>query len=304
MSAENLDTPISYEQLEDLEDDFEEVELELLRQQAKLTKDLYAKREKLVADIPHFWPLVFEQSPPDIDEYIQPSDAALLLGSLQSLSVERFELPAGDPRSIAIKFEFSENDHFENTTLEKRFSWRRAKDGWEGLVSEPVDIKWKADKDLTGGMLGLARKVWEEEKAGKTGETEAKKKLKEQMDGTGLGGMSFFAWFGFRGRDVSADEDREAYKVQQERRQARKEGKEVEIEDEDGDDDDDDEEYEFEIFPTADDLAVAIAEDLWPGAVKYFIQAQEQDAMSDMDFESDEDEDMDDAGGEKQKEKM
>jgi hypothetical protein len=29
MSAEQLDNPISYEQLEDLEDDFEEVELEL-----------------------------------------------------------------------------------------------------------------------------------------------------------------------------------------------------------------------------------------------------------------------------------
>lgn len=29
MSAENIDNPISYEQLEDLEDDFEQVELEL-----------------------------------------------------------------------------------------------------------------------------------------------------------------------------------------------------------------------------------------------------------------------------------
>ena len=29
MSAEDLDNPISYEQLEDLEDDFEQVELEL-----------------------------------------------------------------------------------------------------------------------------------------------------------------------------------------------------------------------------------------------------------------------------------
>lgn len=29
MSAENIDNPISYEILEDLEDDFEEVELEL-----------------------------------------------------------------------------------------------------------------------------------------------------------------------------------------------------------------------------------------------------------------------------------
>ncbi|KAF4509682.1 hypothetical protein G6O67_003826 [Ophiocordyceps sinensis] len=299
MSAENLDTPIFYEQLEDLEYDFEDVEMELLRQQAKLTKDLYAKREKLVADIPNFWPLVFEQSPPDIDEYIQPSDAALLLGSLKSLSVDRFELPGGDPRSVVIKFEFFENDHFENTTLEKKFWYRRAKDGWAGLVSEPVDIQWKADKDLTGGMLGLARKVWEEEKAGKTDETEAKKKLKEQMDSTGLGGVSFFAWFGFRGRDVSAEEDREAFKIEQERRQARKEGKEVEDEEDDDDDDDDDDEYELEIFPTADDLAVAISEDLWPGAIKYFTQAQEQDAMSDMDFESDED--MDEADGEKKK---
>ncbi|PHH89445.1 hypothetical protein CDD83_6050 [Cordyceps sp. RAO-2017] len=317
MSAENLDSPVSYEQLEDLEDDFEEVELELLRQQAKLTKDLYVKREKLVADIPNFWPLVFEQSPPDIDEYIQPSDAAVLLGSLKSLSVDRFELPGGDPRSLAIKFEFSDNDHFENTVLEKKFWWRHAKDGWAGLVSEPVDIKWKSpDKDLTGGMLSLARKVWEEDKAAginnndknKTAEdSESKKKLKDQMDKTGLGGASFFAWFGYRGRDVSVEEDREAFKLEQQKRQARKDGKESEAkegdEEEEEEEDDDDGDYEFEIFPTADDLAVAIAEDLWPGAIKYFIQAQELDAMSDMEFETDDEDDDMEVDGPKQKRK-
>lgn len=211
---------------------------------------------------------MLEQSPPDIDEYIQPSDAALLLGSLKSLSVDRFELPDGDPRSIAIKFEFAPNDHFEDATLEKRFWWRRAKDGWAGLVSEPVPIRWKPGKDLTGGLLGLARTVWDEHRAGRTGDSEAKTQLKTLKSATGLGGVSFFAWFGFCGRDISADEDREACRVERERRQARREGREVpdEAEQDDGHDD----EYELDIFSTADDLAVAIAEDLWPGAIRYF----------------------------------
>lgn len=300
MSAENLDTPVSYEQLEDLEDDFEEVELELLRQQAKLTKDLYAKRQQLVSQIPNFWPLVLEQSPPDIDEYIQPTDAGLLLNSLKALSVERFELPGGDPRSLAIRFEFADNEYLEDAVLEKRFWWRRAKDGWAGFVSKPVDVKWKPGKDLTGGMLRLSRRVWNEDRAAKGDDTDAKKELKRLMDKTGLGGVSFFAWFGFRGRDVSADEDREAFKAEQEKRRARKEGREVELKN-DKDKQGNDDEYELEIFPTADDLAVAIAEDLWPGAIKYFTQAQEQDTMSDADFESDgdEDEDMAEADGEK-----
>ncbi|RDA85066.1 hypothetical protein CP532_3116 [Ophiocordyceps camponoti-leonardi (nom. inval.)] len=316
----SIESPVTYEQLQDLEDDFEEVELELIRQQTKLSKPLYAKRAELVADIPNFWPLVFEQSPPDIDEYIQPSDAALLLGSLRSLSVDRFELPDGDPRSFAIRFDFAENDHFHDKTIEKKFWWRCAKDGWSGLVSEPVNIAWKSpDKDLTGGMLALARKIWEEDRNNSSSsssskskdkvESDAKKQLKEQMNKTGLGGVSFFAWFGFRGRDISAQESREATEAERQKRQAREAGKQVDDDDDKDDedeDDDDEDEYEYEVFPTADDLALAIAEDLWPGATKYFgesdiwhppsvdsidtrllVQAQEQDAMSDAAFESD-----------------
>ncbi|KAH8733346.1 nucleosome assembly protein [Ilyonectria robusta] len=280
---------VTYEKLQDIEDDMDEVEVEILRQQDKLCKDIYAKRAEVITKIPQFWPLVIEQAPPDVDEYIQPSDSALLLNSLTNLTVERFELPQGDPRSVSIKWEFKENEYFENKVLEKKFWWRRARDGWAGLVSEPVDIKWKDGKDLTGGMLGLVQKVWEEEKAGKEGETEAAKKLKQLMEDTGLGGVSFFAWFGFRGRKISAEEDKEAFQKEQERRAARKTGKETEEDAMDSDSDDDDEdEYEMEIFPTADDLAVCIAEDLWPGAIKYFTNAQEQDDMSDIDFESDE----------------
>jgi len=41
----------------------------------------------------------------------------------------------------------------------------------------------------------------------------------------------------------------------------------------------------LEIFPDGEELALAFADDLWPGAIKYFTQAQEQDALSDADFE-------------------
>jgi hypothetical protein len=96
------------------------------------------------------------------------------------------------------------------------------------------------------------------------------------MESTGLGGVSFFAWFGFIGRRVTEEESKEALKLEQEKRKALKEGKEVDVMDDDKEDDEDDEydEYEMEIFPTADDLAVCIAEDLWPGAIKYFSKSQ------------------------------
>ncbi|KAF4978017.1 hypothetical protein FZEAL_5542 [Fusarium zealandicum] len=284
----------TYEKLQGIEDDFEEVEVEILRQQDTLSKDIYVRRQEIISKIPQFWPLVLEQSPPDIDEYIQPTDSAVLLNSLENLTVERFELPKGDPRSISIKWEFKENEYFEDKVLEKKFYWRFAKDGWSGLVSEPVDIKWKEGKDLTGGMLSLAKQIYEDEKLGKSGETPSTKKLIKLMDDTGMGGVSFFAWFGFRGRKISDEEDKVARKLDEEKRQARKEGKETE---EDAmDEDDDDDEYELEIFPTADDLAVCIAEDLWPGAIKYFTNAQEADDIpSDLEFEEmDEDDDEDD----------
>lgn len=119
-------------------------------------------------------------------------------------------------------------------------------------------------------MLSLAKKVFDEEKAGqKPGETEASKKLLKLMEETGMGGVSFFCWFGFRGRKVTPEESEEGRKLEEEKKKARKEGKSEEDDDDDMSDDDDDE-YEYEIFPTADDLAVFIAEDLWPGAIKYF----------------------------------
>jgi len=223
---------------------------------------------------------VIEQAPPDIDEYIQPSDSALLLTHLTNLIVSRFELdngPDGDPRSFSIRLEFSENDVFEDTVLEKKFWHRRAKDGWTGLVSEPVNIRWKKGKDLTNGLLGLVCKIWEEEQKQGQGandtESEDRKLLKKKIQTTGLGGLSFFAWFGYIGRRVSAEENKAAVAKEKERRKLRAAGKEVppEYEDESMDEEDDeDDEDDLETFQDGDELAICIAEDLWPGALKYF----------------------------------
>lgn len=253
------------------------------------------KRAELVAKIPHFWPLVFESAPMDIDEYIQPSDSAVLLASLKSISVSRFELDEdeknGDPRNIAIRFEFADNEHFENKVLEKKFWWRQTTDGFSGLVSEPVEIKWKKGKDLTDGLLDLVKALYDEQvakpkqptpakgaKKEKVPLTDKQKALKEKMESTGMGGVSFFAWFGYIGEYVTAEESKIAVAKDKEERRKRKAGEEVPKEDEDEEMEDDDEEEDDEddweddqeIFPTGDAIAMAIADDLWPGALKYF----------------------------------
>ncbi|KAI6717324.1 hypothetical protein JHW43_000227 [Diplocarpon mali] len=363
MAAALEDTPVSYEELAEIERAFDDVETEIstcssspsclflplslrgwlvkqpVRQQVQLTNPLYTSRQKTISKIPNFWPLVLEQAPPDIDQFIQPSDSALLLSSLSSLCVTHFEssIPGGDPRSVAIRFEFSANDYFEDLALEKKFWWRRARDGWTGLVSEPVEIAWKEGRDLTGGLGALVVRAWEartgtngqdkktdgKEKGGLSAEQKA---LRQAIESTSMGGLSFFAWFSFIGRQISAEESAAANALEDRRREARKNGTVAETDGDKEEDEEDEEDTSLEIFPDGDDLAVAISEDLWPGAIKYFsaclspplmfahslslnscpsltpqhpsveknltpsplptAQAQEQDALSSSDFES------------------
>ena len=256
-----------------------------VRHQVQLTKPLYEKRARIVSQIPNFWPLVLEQAPPDIDEYIQPTDSALLLTSLTNISVSHFEIENGgngDPRSVSIRWEFTENEYFEDRVLEKKFWYRRALAGYSGLVSEPVEIRWKEGKDLTDGLLSMVKSVWDEEQqAIKNGTVSAIKKekkplnakqqaLKEKIQSVGLGGLSFFAWFGFIGDRISAEESQMANAREAENQRRRKAGQALLPEEDEDEDDDDDEEDDLEIFPDGDGLALAITDDLWPGALKYF----------------------------------
>lgn len=215
-----------------------------------------------------------------------------------SLSVSRFEIEnggLGDPRSLCFRFEFNDNDHFEGRVIEKKFWQRRSRDGWSGLVSEPVEIHWKKGKDLTGGLLGTVRKVWNahhikaKDGSAKPGELNPDETLlKKKMENTGLGGMSLFAWFGYVGRNVTAEESQLATEKARRERLARQAGDaSTHNGGSDRGDDEDEDENELEIFPEGENLAIALAEDLWPNAIKYFTQAQEQDEVSDDDFESD-----------------
>ncbi|WQF79862.1 Putative nucleosome assembly protein (NAP) [Colletotrichum destructivum] len=321
--VEMVDTGVTYEQLADLEREFEEVENQIVRKQYELSKPLYEKRAAVTSKIPNFWALVFEQSPAEVDEHIQPSDAALLLSSLKNISVSRPEIDNGaangDPRTLSIRFEFNENEYFEDKVIEKTFWYRHSK-SYSGLVSEPVDIKWKDGKDLTEGLLSLAKKVWDQGPItpGKlTPEAEA---LKAKVEETGMGGVSFFTFFGFVGKRISPEDSAATLAKEVADHQARKEGKKTDEEEDDEEEEAQDQiQFELEICPDGDDIAVAIATDLWPEALHYFskslrsraadargedgdllsmiAQAQEAAEMSDADFESDDDEDEDEEMG-------
>ncbi|KAI9803786.1 MAG: hypothetical protein M1825_001666 [Sarcosagium campestre] len=314
---------VSYEQLAELEKDFDDVDTEVLRIQIAKQIPLYKKRQELISKIDNFWPLVLEQAPTEIDQYIQPSDSELFSTALKSIDVSRFELEGadgsstGNPRSVAIKFGFSSNDWLEDETLEKKFWFRRASDGWTGLVSEPVKIHWKKGKDLTGGLTDAVYAAWEAEKEAsqaangtKTGgELPAQKALLEKMESSFESSQSFFTWFGYRGRRVSAEESLAATKAEKERRErasssSKGEATTADKQNEHDDDDEDaeakfEEELKYEIFPDGEEVAVTISDDLFPAALKYFTQAQEDDAISDADFEESEDDEEEDEGSEK-----
>lgn len=293
---------VSYEDLALIEEEFEDVDTEILRQQYKLSQPAYAKRTETLAKIPNFWPLVFEQAPMEVDGFIQAQDSRIFAESLLNIKVTRPEIddPKGSPRSLTIEFEFKPNDDFEDTVLTKTFWYRRSSDNEVGLVSEPVKINWKKGKDLTEGLTDGAVALWEARK--KTGDMTGKglpeyTALKEKVENLSGANTSFFTFFGWVSsrRWVSKEESEKANKEHQEKRAARQRGEKVE-EPEEEEDEDDIGDSEVEVHEAGEHLAITIAEDIWPNAIKFFSQAQELGDMSDVEFEEDDEEDDDEEG--------
>ena len=249
---------------------------------------LFAKRRGLVSQIPNFWPLVFEAAPPEIDAYIQPSDSEVFAKCLTGLEVSRFEVPLGpekigqsdgqgDPRSLLIRFEFAENEWFEDSVLEKKLWFRRSEDGWTGLVSEPVKIHWKEGKDMTHGLMDGALNLWEaRQKAGDMlkrdlPEFDALARTVENWSGANT---SFFTWFAFisNRRWVSAEESAEAVRKERERRDKVRNGeteaKPTELPSEDT------MQQQVEVHDDGEGIANVLAEDLWSGAIRYFSESR------------------------------
>lgn len=231
-----------------------------------------------------------DEAPGDIEGCIQPSDSQLL-NHLKDLVVTRFEIPpfsqspGGHPRSVSLKFTFTPNDHFEDEVLEKKFWFRRGSDGRAELVSEPVRIRWNKGKDLTGGLTDAAFAAWEAERRASraaNGSASGQEKkapvdlpeydaIRKLLDSETGGALSFFTFFAYRGRHISAEESAAAFKDEAERRAKIKRGEEV-VYPAPSDDLTPLEQLEMEIEcgPGGDDLAIAISEDLYPNAMKYF----------------------------------
>jgi hypothetical protein len=299
-TEEQRDHDVTYEQLIQLEYEFVDAEDEIckcqclftcwlrahpsaVRQQYALEAPLYKRRSEIVSNIPGFWALVLEQAPPEVDQYIQPSDSQIFGECLSSVEVNRFETDTS-PRSFSIKFTFDEtaNEWFEDTVLEKKFWHRRAQDGWTGYVSEPVKVHWKKGKDLTHGLTDTAFKLWEAKRkqdkiangsGAKSASTlseykELAKKL-ERHDPTSSG---FFTLFGFVSdrRFVTAEESTAASAADKERRAKLRNGEAVP---EAVEEDEAHEDSDVEVCPHGADLATVFVEDVWPNAIKYFSTA-------------------------------
>lgn len=282
-----------------------------VRQNYILTRPIFADRAKLVEKIPHFWAIVFEEAPEEIDRFIQPCDTDAL-NTLQTLYVSRFDISfdapdVGEPRSVKLTFTFGENSWFEDRVLEKTFWYRLSRTGYTGLVSEPVRIRWKEGKDLTEGLLDESCRLFDIETDIKKFEKQLKQnhgspeklnelkasrhtlveKLEHRLKSTQQDAISFFAWFGYRGRNVSAEESAEVVQNENEiNRRKHKKGRNGHGSAENEMDEHevesaaskvpvaiDSTELDHEIFPDGEELAVAISDDLYPGAVKYFSQS-------------------------------
>jgi len=220
---------------------------------------------------------VFEEAPPEIDRYIQPSDSAVFAECLVDVEVERLELDK-EPRSFLLRFKFDSNEWFEEQVLEKKFWYRRSKGNWQGLVSEPVKIHWKKGKDLTNGITDASFALWQAFQASGNTSGHGFQKLKssleyealaEVVENSDLSECSFFTLFAYISshRYVDEKESAQAYHAEAERHEKRKRGERVEDPEEEmaGPD-----EEEIRIYSHGEELAQVIADDVYTNAIKYF----------------------------------
>jgi len=158
--------------------------------------------------------------------------------------------------------------------LVKEFHHQSTNKGSEGLVSTPVAIKWKKGNkcDVTGGLLDAAVELYQAEQtltAGKNNvvvdrvERESlwqHEKLGEKLDAIPDERPSFFNWFGYRGAIPNKTEVANSDKENDDMDAS-------DVEEEDGRD------LDVEIFPGGDEIAIALAEDLWPNVMDYFSES-------------------------------
>ncbi|KAI5799307.1 hypothetical protein DFH27DRAFT_560279 [Peziza echinospora] len=309
-------TPESYALLAQLELDFDAAEVEVLRQQTRLFRPLYARRKEVLKSIPGFWPLIFENFGTELDEHIGPCDWACLGDALVSLEVLRED--EAEPRSFEVVFGFRkgngvikgpmvEEEGEGQVQIRKTFTFKSLRDGdesWAGLVSEPAVIEWESDaEDLTGGVNALAKKIFElrrlrverkiqrikagvKREKGAAADADGVDRLELELAERLRQSPSFFNWFSWTGEYFMVME-KEAERNDAEFR----ERKEALSESEQAEEDD-----AVDVFQHGEKMAYLIAEDAYPNALKHFADAMEAQEAGAFDGEDnsgeDDDEDM------------
>ncbi|KAI1429215.1 hypothetical protein F5Y12DRAFT_545348 [Xylaria sp. FL1777] len=307
MSSSDAEVVISPETIKELhlfEAAISDVDTEVTAKQYLMSRDIFAARQKTIAKIPSFWAVTFDNAATELEAAVTPSDLEVFSAALTSVEVTRPEIPAsakpsdlgldkfGEPRSLQFTFRFGDNEWFSDKELTKTFYFRYGKDGSAGLVSEPIKIHWKSpEKDLTQGLSDAALAFWDAQRADASQKLDgvlandarhardaAAKKIPEyqtlakKLESNVEGALSFFNFFSYRGRWISAAEHVEAKAELLAKRKAAQAGQEMdEDEDEDDEDDEDFTEEAVETFPAGHEVAVTIAEDIFPNAIDYFM---------------------------------
>jgi len=270
-----------------------------VRQKEYSLKELYERRQKHIAAIPDFWPTVLANGPEDFVNQLGPQDGEII-DAITSMKVERHQIKSGaegEPRSLKFTFTFDKNEFFEDSTVTKEFEFVGREDGVGGLVSQPVNFKWtKAAKQAgLNKMLDLTEQLWQAEQALVGDHKKGQKAVAiEQNEREGLWQYeklreelekeedepvqtSFLDWFGYRGSVAALNDIKPTN---------------GDAEESDEEDEDDDGMLEVEIFPAGEDVAMALAEELWPNVMDFYIQAQSEDDL-DLDIEGDSEDDED-----------
>lgn len=299
--SEEFIDPSAIRELQLIEASLSDVDTEITAKQYLMTKDILAARQSTITKIPGFWAVVFDHASSELEAAITGNDLEVFAKALKGIEIGRPEIPAsanatqvglenfGEPRSVTIRFHWSENDWFTDSVLEKSFFYRYGKDGSAGLVSDPIRVNWKQGKDLTEGLTDAAYTFWAAQKqnpaqqldgvlvgdARKARDAESRKlpeykALSDKLENATNGAISFFNFFSYRGRWTSAAESVEAKAELLAKRQSALNGGSLEEEDDD-DDDEDFPEEDVETFPAGHEVAVSIAEDIFPSAIEYFL---------------------------------
>lgn len=205
-----------------------------------------------------------------LDELITADDAKLFENNLIGINMVRpeAEKEGGDIRNFDITFTFSENEWMEDTVLTKHFTTVSVNGQTLGLASEPLNIKWKAGKDLSKGITKKAFDFYtakkEELKAAPKDESKDKKKLAMPVwaDLISDDDKSFFHWFSWWGESLNA------IRLENEEAADEKEGEDEDDNEENWEDEEHDDEEES-VFPGGGELAEYIVDDLFVNATKY-----------------------------------